>query len=541
MSVKNIKKSKEIKNKSNKIKNKKFKMPSFADIKSSIKNIIHLMRTSNRFRHGTMATVMTIVFFVFIVLINVIVLKMTDKYSFMSIDMTDDGRYTLTDTTIEMLKDIDEIVEIDILATEAQCTTASALIDDTYGQIPIAHEIIKRYVQQNDNISINYVDLSKTPAYIQQFPEYSDVLDYYSIVVKSTRRTRVTSFYEMLPSLSSSYTYYDSTTQSDAVAQSYTETYMTSLIKTVTMDKTPVVAFVDGLNVDGNSADLVSVLQLNGYDVQVTDIRKDEFPENTDIVMIAAPTTDLNQAQMEKLDAYLNDQSGSKTLIVFSSSLMPETPNLNSLLSEYGISITQDIVYEGNSSNTISTQMSVFNPQMVATDYTSDLIDRLSYPAVANAVALNLLYEQKGNTNVSAMLTSSSEGYICSSSEEFDKSQYTEADKATRTIMACSTTYRDTLDGNELRTDVIVAPDSMYASDFLGSNVYSNLTLMLNIFNQRGGIDTDNVDIEAKSLYAVDFSVDMQTLSILSTIFGYVIPLVVLLGGLVMYFRRKKL
>lgn len=537
MADKKIKKSKESKKK----KDKKFKAPSFSDMKSSVKNTIRLIRTSSRFRHGTMATVMTIVFFVFIVLINVIVLKMTDKYSFMSVDMTDDGRYTLTDTTVEMLKDIDEIVEIDILATEAQCTTASALIEDTYGQIPIAHEIIKRYVQQNDNISINYVDLSKTPAYIQQFPEYSDVLDYYSIVIKSARRTRVTSFYEMLPSLSSSYTYYDSTTQSDAVAQSYTETYMTSLIKTVTMDKTPVVAFVDGLNVDGNSADLVSVLQLNGYDVQVTDIRKDEFPENTDIVMIAAPTTDLNQAQMEKLDAYLNDQSGSKTLLVFSSSLMPELPNLNSLLSEYGISITQDIVYEGNSSNTISTQMSAFNPQMVATDYTNDLIDRLSYPAVANAVALNLLYEQKGNTNVSAILTSSGEGYICSSSNEFDKSQYTEADKATRTIMAYSTTYRDTLDGSELRTDIIVAPDSMYASDFLGSNVYSNLTLMLNIFNQRGGIDTDNVDIEAKSLYAVDFSVDMQTLSILSTIFGYVIPFVVLLGGLVMYFRRKRL
>lgn len=522
-------------------KDKKNKCSKFSEIKSSVKNTVHLIRTSSRFRHGTMATVMTVIFFVFTILLNVIAAKMSDRYSFMSIDMTDDGRYTLTDATVEMLKNIDETVEIDILATEAQCTTASALVEDTYGQIPIAHEIIKRYTQQNDNISINYVDLSKTPAYIQQFPEYSDVLNYYSIVIKSARRTRVTSFYEMLPSLSTSYSSYDSTNQSDAVAQSYTETYITSLIKTVTMDKTPVVAFVDGLNVDGNSADLVSLLQLNGYDVQVTDIRKDEFPENADIVMIAAPTSDLNQAQIEKLDSYLNGQSGSKTLLVFSSSIMPELPNLNSLLSEYGISITRDIVYEGNSSNTISKQMSTFNPQMIETDYTNNLIERMNYPAVANAVALNLLYEQKGNTNVSAVLTSSSEGYICSSSEEFDKSKYTEADKATRTVMAYSTTYRDTLDGSELRTDVIVAPDSIYNSDFLGSDIYGNLTLMLNVFNQRGGIDTDNVNIEAKSLYAVDFSVDMRTLAVLSTIFGYVIPLVVLICGLVMYLRRKRL
>ncbi len=526
----------------NKNKNgKSFKLPSLKDIKKSIKNTITLIRTSSRFRHGTMATVTTVVFFVFIILLNVIAMKMSDKYSFMNIDMTDDGRYTLSDTTIEVLDEVDEIVEIDILATEAQCTTASALIQDTYGQIPVAHELIKRYTQQNENISINYVDLSKTPAYIQQFPEYSNVLDYYSIVVKSTKRTRVTSFYEMLPAISSSYTSYDSTTESDSVAQSYTETYMTSLIKTVTMAKTPIVAFVSGLNVDGNSGDLMSVLQLNGYDVRAVDIRKDDFPKDTDIVMLAAPTTDLTQAQVQKLDEYLNDNTGSKTLLVFSSSVMPNLPNFNSLLSEYGISLTQNIVYEGDSSNIISTQMSAFTPQMILTDYTTNLIDQLKYPAVSNAVALNLLYESKGNTEVGAILTSTSESYVCSSSKEFIKSEYTEADKDTRTVMAYSTTYRDTLDGSELRTDIIVAPDSLYYTELLGSDIYGNLSLMMNVFNQRGGIDTGNIDIEAKSLYAMDFSVDIQTLAVLSTIFGYIIPILVLLAGLVMYFRRKRL
>lgn len=513
----------------------------FGQLKSRTKKTIHLIRTSSRFRHGTMATVMTAVFLVFVILLNLTVMRLTDRYSFMSIDMTEDKRYTLTDDTKELLKGVNETVEIDILATEAQCTTASALISDQYGQIPIAHEIIKRYAQLNDNISINYVDLSKTPAYVMQFPEYEDVLDYYSIVVKSARRTRVTSFFEMLPALTSSYTTYDSTTQSDAVAQSYAETFMTSLIKTVTMDKTPVVAFVDGLNVDGNSGDFVSVLQINGYDVQVIDIRKDDFPENTDIVMLAAPTTDLNKAQVEKLDEFLNDSHGSRTLVVFSSSIMPALPNLNALLAEYGIAITQNIVYEGNSSNTISTQMSAFTAQMEETDYTLGLIDRLNQPAVVNAVALEILYQEKGSTDVAAVLTSSSEGYVCNSATAFDKSQYTEADKDTRILMAGSTTYRNTLDGGELRTDVIVAPDSLYMTEFLGSDIYCNMSLLLNVFNQRSGIDTDNVDIEAKSLYAVDFSVDMRTLAVISTIFGYVIPLVILLCGLVVYVRRRRL
>ena len=165
----------------------------------------------------------------------------------------------------------------------------------------------------------------------------------------------------------------------------------------------------------------------------------------------------------------------------------------------------------------------------------------MNYPAVINAVALNLVYKEKGSTDVAAILTSSADAYVCNASTAFDKSKYTEADKDTRTLMAASTTFRDTLDGGQLRTDVIVAPDSLYAPEFLNADIYGNYNLMLNVFNQRSGLDTDNVDIEAKPLYSVDFSVDMQTLSILSNIFGYVIPLAVLLAGLVVYFRRRRL
>ena len=512
-----------------------------SSIMNKIKHTIHLIRTSTRFRHGSMATVMTVIFFLFVVLLNMAVMKMKERYSFMSLDMTDDKRYTLTAETEKLIRGIDERVEIDILATEAQCTSSGALTTDTYGQIPIAHEIIKRYPQLNDNISINYVDLSKMPAYIMQFPEYSDVLDYYYIVIKSARRTRVTSFFEMLPSLSGDYSSYDSTTGNTSVAQSYTETYMTSLIKTVTLDKTPVVAFVDGLNVDANSSEFVTILELNGYEVRTVDIRREDLPDDADVVMLAAPTSDLSRAQTAKLDDYLSSQAKSRTLIVFSSSLMPKMPNLNSLLSEYGIAITQDIVYEGDSHNTISKQMSAFTAQMKESDYTLNLIDRLNYPAVVNAVALDILYNEKGATDVAAVLTSSEEGLVCDSATKFDRSKYTEADEAVRTVMASSTTYRDTMEGDKLRTDIIVAPDSLYASELITTDIYGNLSLLLSMFNQRSGIDTGNIDIEPKALYAVDFSVDMNTLSVISVIFGYIIPLVALVCGLVVYIRRRRL
>ena len=185
--------------------------------------------------------------------------------------------------------------------------------------------------------------------------------------------------------------------------------------------------------------------------------------------------------------------------------------------------------------------MSAFTTQMNETEYTLDLIDRMNYPAVVNAVALNVLFSEKGSTDVAAVLTSSEDSFVCDSGTKFDRSRFTEADKAVRTVMASSTTYRDTMEGERLRTEIIVAPDSLYASELITTDIYGNLSLLLTVFNRCSGLDGNNIDIEPKSLYAVDFSVDMNTLSVISIIFGYALPLAALAMGLVVFIRRRRL
>ena len=108
-------------------------------------------------------------------------------------------------------------------------------------------------------------------------------------------------------------------------------------------------------------------------------------------------------------------------------------------------------------------------------------------------------------------------------------------------VLKANTKVSQSSISNEVRTDIIVAPDSLYASELLTTDIYGNMSLLLSVFNQRGGIDTGNIDIEPKSLYAVDFSLDMNTLSVISTIFGYIIPLIALVCGLAVYIRRRRL
>ena len=92
---------------------------------------------------------------------------------------------------------------------------------------------------------------------------------------------------------------------------------------------------------------------------------------------------------------------------------MPPMPNLNSLLSEYGVAVTRDIVYEGDSHHNISQHMSAFTAEMKESEYTLDLIDRLHYPAVVNAVALDVMFSERGSVSVTPILTSTEEGFVC--------------------------------------------------------------------------------------------------------------------------------
>jgi hypothetical protein len=492
-----------------------------------------------KLRHGSVALGMFSLFLALVVVLNVISIYLVDRFPLLNVDMTQGSIYSLSDSTKEILKSLESDVSIVILARETDCTQPDITVDP-YSQIPLAHELILRYAGYSDHIKIDYVDLTRNPEFLDQYPEYLDILGQYSIVVGSERRTRVTSFYEMLPSLSSEY---NTSSESVDISSSYTETLLTSLIKTVTIPKVPQVAFLDGLDSEQGVSYLLNLISLNGYEIIQTDIRTDDIPANADIAVLASPIRDITPSQAAKIDEWLNNGGNlGKTLMVYTSPFTADTPNLNDLLGDWGLEISRNIVYEGTASEVIpGATNSSFYAQYYQSDYVGDLFDRNIRTAVSLANEVVQKFEVKGDFVTNPILSTTATGFsgLQGDSEKFDTNAL--GDMAHRVVMANSTQYRQNANGEDIRSDIIVAPASIYEADYLSNTAFGNSRLLLNTYNERSGIGDQTINIEVKYLSAVDFSVETGTIKVISAIIGFVVPALVILGGLFVYIRRRYL
>jgi len=489
---------------------------------------------TNRFRRGSTAAVITVLVICFAVLLNIVSIALTDRFVFLSPDMTKNHIYTLTDVTVDLLEKLDVRVEIDILASESSCTYTT-VDDDPYGHIPMATELIKRYEKYSDNIRVEFIDLNTDPWFLDLIPDYRDSVSDYSIVVRSQYRTRVTSFYEMLPSLSGA-----TETESTSVdlASSLTECVLSSLIKTVSMDVNPSVAYIDALMGGDQVDNLLNSLELNGYEILYSAdfaFGYDPIPQEADMVIIAAPEYDITAAGLDHISAFLeNGGQYGKTVMILTSPYMSEMPNLSALTEEWGIILTRNLVHEGDPSAVIPTQP---DDVFYSTYYSAEYIDAAitsEYTPVAGAVEIQIPRSSFGNFAINTILSTSAAGYSVSPEGVQSESGY-------HSIMAQSTLYAQSLEGRSMRSDLIVAPVALCTDDFFNSKAYSNFDLMMKICNERCGIVDETLNISAISLTAVDFSIDTTAVTVLTIVFGYVVPIALAALGLVVYLRRRRL
>ena len=123
---------------------------------------------SRRFKHGSMATLLTIGCIVLVVIINVIANLVLDRFP-TEVDLTDDSIYQLTDDSIDFVKKLDGDVNIHFCVGESDFINAAS--NSTYYKQ--AYEIINGYSKYNRNIQVDYVDLMEEPEISQKYSAYN--------------------------------------------------------------------------------------------------------------------------------------------------------------------------------------------------------------------------------------------------------------------------------------------------------------------------------------------------------------------------------
>ncbi|MCL2773149.1 MAG: GldG family protein, partial [Oscillospiraceae bacterium] len=287
-----------------------------------------------KFKYGAVAMIFTIIFVAVVVLVNVVTTTVNNINPLM-IDMTKKQIYSISDSSKNLLKDINAPVEIVFFMP-------IDMYEKTVQGGKMIVDCIKSFANTFNNITIRTVDIIKNPAAANEF-KTSEIsqLKTTSIAVKSGSTPKLldyTAFYVIA--------------QSDNSAMGFAgERTLTSAILQVTNTDSPIVYFTTGHGeaalTDNGLADLFAQ---NGFTVKQIDLTTEDIDPTAKIVVICNPRkdflgTDPNnpniKSEIDKIGSFLNNFGN---LMYFTSPDLQgvDLPELNDLLKEYNIQMQGD-------------------------------------------------------------------------------------------------------------------------------------------------------------------------------------------------------
>ena len=257
-------------------------------------------------RYGSLATLSVILGVVVLVAANYILSRQNRRW-----DLTAGGQYSLSEQTIRVLESLESPIRVLVFAPELDFQRFS--------------DRLAEYEYISSQVSLEYVDVDKSPALAQQY----EVQSYGTVV-------------------------FDYDGRIERVVSDQEQDLTNALIKAVEGEER-IVYFLqghgekspDGTDRDGYSA-LGESLRNDNLSVQsVILVQAGEVPADADVLVVAGPSTDLLPAEADLLSAYLED--GGKVLFLVDPPEGPDSPEketLVSLIGEWGIDVGRDVVMD---------------------------------------------------------------------------------------------------------------------------------------------------------------------------------------------------
>ena len=147
---------------------------------------------NRRFKHGSLATIMTVGLIVLVVLVNIIASMVVDRLP-VNIDLTDTKMYELSQESIDYVEQLKEPVTIEVFASEDDFNNMGQM----YGFEEFtkqALELFKKYSLYGD-VTVNYLDPYTNPDILSKYPKES--LGLGSVVVSCGERYRALALYDL--------------------------------------------------------------------------------------------------------------------------------------------------------------------------------------------------------------------------------------------------------------------------------------------------------------------------------------------------------
>lgn len=475
---------------------------------------------NRRFKHGSLATVITVVFIAAVVLVNVIVGILLDRYP-LTIDLSADNRFELTQDSIDFVRNLDTPIEITVCSDELTFRETNQFYTQAY-------EIIRNYSRYSDNITVEFVDLVKNPNFAREFPEYT--LSQGSIIVKSDLRSRHINASSLFSQTQNQIT-------NQYVYSSQAEQNMTSALMYVTDENPTTAVLLTGIS----SIDLsgyTSLLESNNYSIKEQNLLTEDIDPESAFAILAQPTADLTSEQAQKLTDYLdNNGKFGKNLVFVASGTQEVGPILKAFLADWGMEIGTETIIETDSSHAVQNAFTIINE--VADSDLKETMNTVQYVVATATRPINLLFETNGIRRTNVLLQSYDSSVLLPADygEDFDAAA--QEHKSYPTVVKAS---RSRYEGTELLESNIVAfaSETMFNSTYLSYSAFANSNAAVSITNSIAEKE-DGVRILPVIFDTNTITINEGQVRANMIIFMIALPIITFVIGLVIWLRRRHL
>ncbi|HJD48277.1 MAG TPA: GldG family protein [Candidatus Mediterraneibacter norfolkensis] len=497
----------------------------------------NMFRTSGT-RNGSYSVGLTVIVIAIVIVLNLVIGQLPENLR--NIDVSSTKIYEITDTTTDLLDSLEEDVDMTVLAVR----------DDTDDRITT---FLSKYGALSEHINIEWVDPVLHPSALTEYDTSENTI---VISCEATGKSTTVSFDDILVPDMYSYYYYGSTTYTEFDG----EGQLTSAVNYVTSDVEKTIYQTTGHGEGTLSTTITDLMDQNNYNLsEINLLMTTSIPEDCDLLLMYAPTTDLSDDETERLGNYLAD--GGKVMILLGDTNATELPNLESILEEYGMQAADGYIadpqrcYQGNYYY-IFPQLSV----------SGDMADGISSEMVllTNTHGMNLIDPARDTITTTGFMSSSDGAYavtettqeqgsytlgavaeetIASSDEDADTDSSEDDADETSDDSSDDTASEDTASEDTASEEVTSRLTVISAGSLIDSQITDTFTQLENTRVFMNAVTANfegvqNVSVEAKSLQVEYNTVQYAGLFSLLVIFG--IPAVVLIGGFVVWFRRRK-
>lgn len=457
------------------------------------------------FRNGVYASVLAVVVLAAVILLNLVVRALPTKWT--ELDISTSSMFTLSDTTKNLLGELNTDITAYYLATSGQeDTNITRLLD--------------RYSDESSHFSWQQRDPVLYPTFVEQYDGASTGC----VVLTTADNYTVVNYSDMYDMDLDAYYYSGS--------QQYTfeaENALTSAIARVIRTTSYQLYQLTGHGETELESDFTETLDNAGVTVTSLNLKTaGSIPEDAAALLINAPLADVTEEEADALAAYL--EQGGKLLVA--TDFTVDTPHLDALLASCGMTRQAGLLVETDADHyPYGYPQTYLLPSIDANEITAGVTSGMM---IYMPIAQGIVQQENSDYALTPLLSTSEAAYSLENYATAETAEKSDTDPEGSFDVAVAA--ENTTTG--ARVAWVNCPNA-FLSGTNQSVSGGNAQLLGSVVNWFTGEQTTAV-IDGKSMSATSLSVPNLAIVVLGVLFIFVLPIVCLIAGVVVCLIRRR-